>query len=271
MPSPEFYAQRVLDRLRIHSVSDLQRLDEIAWARGALVTDKPLDGSEARIVITRGRAIITVSTRIDDPHRRRFSIAHELGHFEMHRKQADFTMCAGADLDDWQARQSGKSREYEANAFAGALLLPRQLFEPRCQEQPSLEHISALAVEFAVSLTATARRFAEFSPEPCAIVFSRAGYIRWFHESKEFREMGLFVDVKSKLDPSTMAALYFAGQSIPSRAVRVDADAWLRPGRHHDQAPIREQSFAMPTYNAVLTLLWVEDDMEEDLDDYEDN
>ncbi len=270
MPSPEFYAQRVIDRLRIRDFNDLQHLEEIAWARGALVNDKDLEGSEARIVITGPRAVITVSTKISDPRRRRFSIAHELGHFEMHRNRADFTLCAGTDLDDWESRQAGKSREHEANEFAAAFLLPRQFFEARCQEQPSLELIRALADQFAVSLTATARRFVHFSPEPCAIVFSRAGYIRWFHESHEFRELGLFVDVKSKLDPATMASLFFRGQAVPPRAVPVSATAWLRPGRYHRNFAIREQSCPMPNYNAVLTLLWVDDDIEDEEDDFED-
>lgn len=270
MPSPDFLAQRVLNRLRIRNASDLQRLEEIAWARGVLVTYKPLDGAEARIVVTGGRAVISISTKTAEPRRQRFSIAHELGHFEMHQKGGAFTICAGADLDTWDAKQAGKSREHEANEFAAALLLPRQFFEPQCQEQPSLELIRALADQFAVSLTATARRFVHFSPEPCAIVFSRAGNIKWFHESQEFRDLGLFVDVKSRLDSSTMASFFFRGEPVPARAVHVDAAAWLRPGGFRRDAVIREQSCAMPTYNAVLTLLWVDDDIEDEEDDFED-
>jgi Zn-dependent peptidase ImmA (M78 family) len=54
--------------------------------RGALVRDENLNGAEARLVIFGDRAIISASTHIIEPLQRRFAIAHEIGHLELHRQ-----------------------------------------------------------------------------------------------------------------------------------------------------------------------------------------
>ena len=56
------------------------------------------------------------------PNRRRFTIAHELGHFILHRKNPEYLASPGG---------SGLPLvEAEAHAFAAALLLPAVLFRP---------------------------------------------------------------------------------------------------------------------------------------------
>src|ERR1700676_312683 len=61
------------------------------------------------------------------PERRRFTIAHELGHFLMplHGPNAQ---CAKVDMSILTTKDSNRAREAEANRFAAALLMPRELF-----------------------------------------------------------------------------------------------------------------------------------------------
>lgn len=47
MSHPETIANHVLDRLDISIVDDLLMLDEIIYARGALIRECPMDGAEA--------------------------------------------------------------------------------------------------------------------------------------------------------------------------------------------------------------------------------
>lgn len=271
MINPYNSAQRLIDELGINERSDLELLEQIAWERGALVTDKKLDGAEARIVIVGRRAIITVSSTIDDPHRRRFSIAHELGHLEMHRRENKVALCTNDDLDDWATRRSNMNLEQEANEFASALLMPDKFFTPLCEDrEPSLDLIADLAEKFNTSLTATALRFTYFAIDACAIVYSKDGRIKWFQGSNEFYELGFFVDVRSKLDPDTMAARYFQGLSLPERQRNVPASTWLVSGNYQRTALIREQSWPMPSYHSVISLLWINEDISGD-DDFEDD
>ena len=81
--------------------------------------------------------------------RRRFTIAHEIGHFVLHAarsQEAATSFCRGSDLE------RSDSIEGEANRFAAALLMPEPLLE---QEASSYGcNISLLAERFAVSVPA---------------------------------------------------------------------------------------------------------------------
>lgn len=273
MASPYHAAERVLDALGIVGPDDLQLLDAIAWERGAVVLYKPLRGAEGRLVVLGGNAVITVSNS-GDLCRRRFSVAHELGHLELHRWKSSMFLCSSQDMNDWEVRPTAPNLEREANQFASLLLLPERFFAQLCYgDSPSLDIVSRLAENFNVSLTATAIRYLEFCDEACAIVFSQDGYIRWFQSTREFdrlrEDTGIFIEVHSRLDPSSLAAGFFLGRVVHSKPKRVPASAWFNPGRYRTDAVIVEQSWAMPQYNAALTLLWVDDDIEDGLD-YED-
>lgn len=265
MPSPIYVAEQVLNELGVNGPDDLLLLDLIAWERGALVRRQQLDGAEARLTVLENCAIITVSTAVEDPRRVRFSITHELGHLEMHRNRRAVVLCLTEDIDEWDPRRAGTRLEQEANEFAAALLLPERFFAPLCKGQdPSLHHIAELADTFNTSLTATALRYLEFCEEPVAVVFSQDRSIKWFRGNQYFEDLDVFVDVRSRLDPSSLAVLFFRGRTIPADPRPVDASTWFAPGRYRSDARIQEQSWAMPNYNAVLTLLWIDDDIEEE-------
>jgi Zn-dependent peptidase ImmA (M78 family) len=265
VPNPFYHAERVLNELGIRDPTDLQDLKLIAWERQAIVKEKHLDGAEAVLTLFGSRAIITISTTVTNHQRRRFSIAHEIGHLEMHRQSSSLTLCMSEDIDERGFSSSRADLEQEANQFASAFLLPEQFFAPLCQTQPpSLDHVATLADTFNVSLTATALRYLLFCEEPVAVVYSQDGYVNWFQGSEFFQELNVFIDVKAKLDPSSRAVGFFQGRSIEASARQVNASAWFASGDYRDDARIWEQSWAMPTYNAVLTLLWVEEDIEEE-------
>ena len=265
MADPVAAAECVLNEVGITRVEDLSLLELIAWERGALVRSTYLTGAEARIAMAGERAIITISTAVRDPRRRRFSVAHELGHLEMHRTEGGLAVCVSADIDDWQSQRADAGREQEANQFAAALLLPERFFKPLCRKkEPSLDLMAELADGFEVSLTATALRYLQFCNEACAIVFSRDGIIQWFRGSKYFDELRVFIPVARRLDRSSLATSFFQGDPLLTTRTRVYASTWFAPGQYNPDATIHEQSWSMPSYNAVLTLLWVADDIEED-------
>jgi hypothetical protein len=71
-------AQDVLKGLGVIEPSEID-IDAIAWSLGARVKYRPLDSCEARITGNGDQAIITVNSR-SSRRRKRFSVAHELGH-----------------------------------------------------------------------------------------------------------------------------------------------------------------------------------------------
>lgn len=269
MSHPALAADRLIDEIGITDRADLLLLEEIAWARGVLVNEEVLEGAEARLVIAKRHGIITISTDVQDPRRKRFSIAHELGHFEMHQARQGLTLCLSEDIRDAVGKNAGQDLEQEANEFASALLMPVRFFAPLCKKQePSLEYVAYLADEFSTSLTATALRYLLFCDEPVAVVYSQANRIQWFQGSKDFEEireeLGFFIEVHARLERSSLAATLYQNRSLPLKRRRVQASVWFTPGGYKQNATILEHSIVMPAYDAVLTLLWIGDDLEDE-------
>ena len=258
----------MLDELCIANLQDLRLLEEIAYVQGALVREKAMRGAEARLTMAGRRAIITLSSTVTDPQRKRFSIAHELGHLEMHRTVSSLSLCTKGDLDDWQSDQSVGNREQEADSFAAALLMPQRFFAQVCRDgDPSLDLVQGLAHQFDTSLTATALRYTEFCDEAIAVAFSQNGFVTWFRRSKEFEALGAFVEVKCRLVRDSHAFLIYQNGNGSRKAKRVHTSAWLTDGNYHEDASILEQSWALSSVNNILTMLWIDDDISDD-DDY---
>ncbi len=117
--------------------------------------------------------------------RKRFSAAHELGHWLHDRGRAAFG-CTAEDLRV-VATQMRKERERRANKFAAELLLPAALFgRDARQALPSFAQVRDLATRYRTSLTATAIRLVELSPYPLLLFCSdRKGKRLWFTRSPE--------------------------------------------------------------------------------------
>ena len=240
MGHPETIANHVLDRLEISVVEDLLFLDEIVYARGALIRECPMDGAEARLLVGPGRPIISVSSSpFVHPHRRRFSIVHELGHLEMHRGTGLLRSCTKLDIQD-RPTSTSIDAEQEANQFASAFLIPARFVEqPFAENEPSFELISEWAEKLQTSLTATALRFIRFTREPVAVIYSLRGIIQYFQPSSEFMELGVFPDVNRPIGSNTVARNCSVGErtavarSAGSRVVSRDKSAFDR--RRYDK------------------------------------
>lgn len=246
-------AKEIIKTLRIREPSEIE-LEDIAMVRGVLVRERFLKGSEARLV-RRGRSgIITVDKSIPEEGRKRFAVAHDLGHFELHR-ESQLLFCTEQDMVVWN---ENKPQEIEANEFAANMLMPESLFKVHLgKEKPNLDMVKFLAGEFRTTLTAAAVRYAQLSPEPCAAVISRDCIIRWYRKSGRFRH---HVKVGSELSPNSYAFDYFDGLDVPTKSMKVPAFAWLA-SNVDGEAEIMEHSLVFTRYNVVLSLLWIYEDV----------
>lgn len=112
-------------------------------------------------VMTNTQPVITVN-KSNAVTRKRFTIAHEIGHFILHSKdQPIFVDKAPSMMYRNTASSTGEIfREREANAFAAALLMPKSLLEEEIINAPSdiSDAISFLADKFKVSENAMSFR-----------------------------------------------------------------------------------------------------------------
>ena len=91
------------------------------------------------------------------PPRRRFTIGHELGHWEMHRTGQESLFCRRSSVDEAPAPVA-RDIEEEASAFAAALLMPQWLFVR--EHARTRGDVEALCAAFGTSRQATDRRVA---------------------------------------------------------------------------------------------------------------
>jgi hypothetical protein len=251
MPSKR--AASIIQELNIRYPSEIYVRD-IAMTLGALVRERYLQGCEARLVRKGDIGIISVNSLIPEEGRKRFAIAHEIGHFILHTG-TQLILCNEDDMHIWK---ESKAQEIEANEFAANLLMPQEIFIRFIRTgQPTLNMVSELAKEFRTTLTATALRYVGFTKEPCALVVSRDGFIKWYRKSECF---SFHVKVGEKLSFDTYAFDYFDGANLPKEPNSVPARAWLT-GEIDEESEIFEQSLSLGSYGAVLSLLWICDDV----------
>lgn len=246
-------ARGVIATLQIQTPAEIL-IEEIAFALGAIVRYEPLVGADGRLVRLGDRGVIRVRDDIPEPGRRRFVIAHELGHLRLRHGSDLLRLCDERDLLEWSRGQ--RPHENEANEFAAELLMPDDFFRPRCQTgDPGLRAIEHLADEFQTSLTATAIRYVEFSPERCAVVFSRKGQIRWNRCSADFPYWALRT---GPVHGYTYALDCLDGKPVPDRMSQVSATGWLPGLQRHTERTVWEQSRLVSRRLAVvLSLLWL--------------
>ena len=122
----------------------------IAEALGVPVRRGTFDNPQiaGMLQCTAGRNTIWV--RSDDPTTRmRFTVAHELGHLQLHDAAERFITY---DYVLYRQEQKGEAgfdrREYQANAFAASLLMPERFVRAEFEENAN---ILSMAERFAVS------------------------------------------------------------------------------------------------------------------------
>jgi Zn-dependent peptidase ImmA (M78 family) len=176
----------------------------------------------------------------------RFTLAHELGHHLLGHT---------TNNESWGASEGapGTKQEQEANQFASALLMPKQLFKADMKTTPTnWEGIERLAQLYEVSLTAAAIRFVSLTDDYCAVIgLRRTPEKHWSVKSRPVEKWWL------KLPPDDDAIAMNLTTTAASGEVR--AGAWIE---HLDDQIIHESTrqIAADHYVALLTNLPDPDD-----------
>lgn len=145
-------------------------VEAIAASEGAVIARHHFDGQESGFALRAdGRWIIGVNT-MTSPRRRRFTIAHELGHLLLHPgRPLIVDQSVRVNRRDDLASMGTDREEIEANGFAAELLMPlpmvlaqlAQVFD--LSETPSRDELtSQLAKVFDVSNEAMGFRLINF-------------------------------------------------------------------------------------------------------------
>lgn len=249
-------ASALRQELRLPPKVDLDKLAEELKLSIVEVDSKSFDGALLRSSRSAsGRILLRRGMR--EVGRRRFTIAHEIGHYVLHG--APQQPCAPRVIEGWKEGQPVPERE--ADTFASELLLPFvEVTQYVNRRWPSMQVISDTSEHFGSSMMAASRRFCDVATQACAVVWSSQRQIRWFHPSPSFAH---FIPVGSHVGFDSLAYRVYEGQSAPTEMEDVPAEAWIKSSWLRDDAVVSEQSLSMPFYEGCLSLIWVRRPIEE--------
>lgn len=189
------------------------------------------------------------------PERRRFTIAHELGHFILHRNTQSRFNC---DKDSvYAGHETLRLIEREADDFASNLLMPGDVLrEMIAGKRVDMRVLGAIANRFKVSFEALCIRFIKYTDERAILVYWDNGFLKYEWRSKKailtrarVRRTG---DPQEPL-PGTLAADMSVDQALDG--VEMPASVWCAEAPH---MRLREFKHSYTVRNRVLTLLLLE-------------
>jgi Zn-dependent peptidase ImmA (M78 family) len=160
--SLEDRTSKLLARFGLREIPVL--VDRIAKCLGARLRFSPLDEElSGFIFIKNGVPIIGINS-LHHPNRQRFSIAHEIGHLQLHPEYITSAVHVDKQFAEAVLRRDKSSAtgierlEVEANRFAAALLMPREMLDKLLISSPidveDDSRIEELAKRFFVSKAA---------------------------------------------------------------------------------------------------------------------
>lgn len=231
----------------------LDDIEAIALGLGLRIEEVPVRAFEGGLLRIKeaNAGTILISNSIRDAGRRRFTLAHELGHYLLPNHGRGEGYCRGQKLDSWGSSLSRMERE--ANEFAAEVLMPAPLISDLLAAEPDYASASKISQRCESSLSASAYRLAELTSHRFAVIWSENGQVKWSKGSKEFQAE--FRVRHDACDHSTLAAKCFAGKEVPMGYDLVKADSWLYEGNLCSGAELLEHSISIPAYNAVITFL----------------
>ncbi len=250
----EATARNIHRELGITSIEDIDVV-RIAALHDAMVRERALSGLDG-MMIRRGRsAVISVRKSIPEQGKKRFVVAHELGHIMLHPTIRQADRFQDGEVDRLSYRQSGEERE--ANYFAAELLMPQDLFVPAMRPvDPSFDEIHRLSACFGTTLSAAAIQFVRYSKEPCAFIITKGLGRPWCFTPEGF---DFWIEDRDKVHGHSVTAHAFSRRACLERAQDVPAGIWFRGYSDTGKDYITEEALVLGNTGIAYTLLWVHD------------
>ncbi|MEO8552511.1 MAG: hypothetical protein ABI678_21185, partial [Kofleriaceae bacterium] len=147
-------------------------------------------------------------------------------------------------------------QEREVDVFATEFLMPEAWVAPYCiGTAPTLDAVHAIARTFRASIVASAVRYVELTPIPCAVVYSENGRVVWAKRSASFPGR---IPAQLKIGAGAVALDHHESKPMPARARVVPASAWFgsHPAFLADPSLVEQAEVVPePGWGGVLSLL----------------
>ncbi len=214
---------------------------EIKGFEGALMPDE-----------SKSKWLLLYNNALHSAGRIRFTQAHELGHYILHRTVKDAFQCSAEDMVHWSKDE--KDIETQADVFAAYLLMPFDDFRKQINAKVDLDLLGHCANRYGVSLTASILRWLQYTTEQAVLIMSTDGYINWAYSSTPAFQAGAFFRTSGKPIPlPTLSIAANENIEICRSGTDIPAQIWFA---HADPAlTLREMKISSDQFGIVLTLL----------------
>ncbi len=196
--------------------------------------------------------IITFNLR-SNSDRQRFTKAHELGHYVLHRHERSGFRCENGAIGD--RNKADALIESQANQFASYLLMPADEVRQQLLGQPITFHLlSRSATFFGVSLEAMCIRYLELTDQRVVLFKWICGFLDWCIPSQSARLSRAFYRKSHECIPTPPGSLA-EEESIQHEwdGARVPAQCWFM-SEPLDET-LREMKHVSDEHERILTLL----------------
>lgn len=241
------------------------------------IKDLTTDGFEGGLITDKSRSegFILVN-REARRGRRRFTIAHELGHFLMiHHEppRSEGFLCSREDMlrgpADVKDRYS--RMEAEANLFAGSLLMPPRLLQSYMSRyrQADIADVMDVARDFDVSREVAARNYAQFHAEPAAALVVKDGVLLRAYKGPRFP--WLAVKPGESIPAGTVFRRRNHALHVASRLEETRSGMWLETRIGERMPDLFEQVLLQQDgYALILLVADIADDADNEEEDEDD-
>lgn len=226
-----------------------------------------IDGFEGMLRASRSKPSwhILYNVQPHYPGRERFTLAHEFGHYLLHRRPLVADSYRVGELPDNSAfeclplqanlwKEAEKQREEEADTFASYLLMPIEDYRNQVAGQEItrslLKHVTN---RYGISLLAAIRKWIEFTDTRAAMVVARDGFSLWGRASTAAYRSGIFIRSGMPIPDASVASLGSREQQADmDRPVELPAGIWTFS---RGSEPVRELTIFSERLSLSVSIL----------------
>lgn len=237
-------------------------VEDVIIAQGGHVQFKPMGKVDGRIVYGKNISAVFINSDVNYEPRKRFAMAHELGHLIMHKgsKIHDDIVDAQWFTSTHENLKKG-GQEYEANQFAAEYLMPADIFISFTNNKVfSPQLIFDLASRFLTSLSSVAYKYLESNLHPVALINIQDGKVRFWKKSEDFN---VYLKGLTKLPPpdDSVAMEYINADYRPiysqnDMAQSIEKSTYFILKEGEEDTEFFEFCIVNRPYRNILTIIW---------------
>ena len=230
-------------------------LEIVADSLGICVQELPIKGSQGRIIISGNQGVISINSGITYQPSKNFIIAHEIGHFILHKALMMWSDTQKT-LSEWYKKGP---QETEANDFASELLMPTDQFCLRVKgNKLSFSLIENVSSYFNVSKLSAFLKYVSHGDYPAMVIFMEGGLVKWKKSSPDFPFK--FLPYNSAIPVYTVAGDYFYHNNVEAEPEKVDAIEWFPEDfniKFRKEIKLWEQCYKVSD-NGLVSCIWTD-------------